>query len=333
MNDLLIFCHSTTVYVTSILVADYALFVCSESDEDSTLPSPDPVQWLRVSRGTRFICGQWAQLVGPSWIASSGVFYGKPDMTDDDTLFDATQIKPFEKLLTYAEDYETLSPEDKEVYRKAICYIGLAYKSIMDGSDEPMATCRRLMALPSRSEPRFIDLLEMKQPRAMAILAHTFACMKLVENEVEWFKGIAERQVPKIYNDLPVGWQPMMVCTRCCRKKHHLSLELCVIWLTTLNRLGQWRSSTAKSPASRQRHKLTISWRCSFHRSSSNEFHDVWNVCFLQLDGPEGFPVDRDHKYSSSFIFPSYHSSERHGSHKRHAWQYQSRVDTRCTYP
>jgi hypothetical protein len=64
------------VYLTSILVSFYALFCCSESEEDPTIPASDPIQWLRVAKGTRFICSTWGKLVGPAWIASSGVFYG-----------------------------------------------------------------------------------------------------------------------------------------------------------------------------------------------------------------------------------------------------------------
>ena len=202
---------SLSVYLTSILVSFYALFVCSESDEDPTLPYSDPIQWLRVAKGTRFICSRWEELVGPEWIASSGVFYGKPDLTDDTEIFKNEHGKPFVKLLTFAEDFEAMSVEDREVYRQIICYVGNVYKGIVEGTDAPMATCRRLLAAPSKNEPRFIELLEAKQPRAMTILAHMFACMKLVEEEVQWFKGIAERQVPKIYDKLPTGWHPMMV--------------------------------------------------------------------------------------------------------------------------
>ena len=39
------------VYLTSILVSFSALFTLSESEEDSTLPSLDPRQWLRLARG------------------------------------------------------------------------------------------------------------------------------------------------------------------------------------------------------------------------------------------------------------------------------------------
>jgi hypothetical protein len=43
-----------------------------------------------------------------------------------------------------------------------------------------------------------------------------FALMKLIEDQVQWFKGIAQRQVPKIYHQLPNGWQPMMVRSFVC---------------------------------------------------------------------------------------------------------------------
>lgn len=201
-----------SVYLTSILVSFYALFVCSEGDEDPTLPYSDPIQWLRVAKGTRFICSKWEELVGPAWIASSGVFYGKPDMTDDTEIFKNEYGRPFVKLLTFAEDFEAMSAEDREVYRQVICYIGNIYKGIVEGTDDPLGTCRRLIAAPSKNEPRFIELLEAKQPRAMTILAHMFACMKLIEEQVQWFKGIAERQVPKIHSQIPPGWHPMMVC-------------------------------------------------------------------------------------------------------------------------
>lgn len=196
-----------SVYLTSIIVSFNALFTLSESEEDSTLPSLDPIQWLRLAKGTRFICGRWCELVGDSWINSAGVFYGKPDMTDDEELFSRTHKKPFERLLTWAQDFEAMTTEDKEAYEKALCYIGLIYKCVVEGTEHPMATCRRLVALPSRCPSRFVELVEARQPRAMAMLAHVFAIMKLIDDKVEWFIGIAERQIPQIYEQLPTGWR------------------------------------------------------------------------------------------------------------------------------
>ena len=199
-----------SVYITSILVSFAALFTLSENEGDTMFPSLDPVQWVRLAQGTRFICDRWRDLVGPSWIAASGVFYGKPDLTDDFELFKSEHGLPFGKVLTWAEDFETMTADDRETYQKALSYIGLIYKGIIEGTDEPLATCRRLTAMPSRLPPRFGELVVVRQPRAFTMLAHIFACMKLISDKASWFRGIAERQVPKIYEQLPVGWREMM---------------------------------------------------------------------------------------------------------------------------
>lgn len=47
--------NSQAVYLTSICVSWAALFHLSENSEDPTMPCNDPVQWIRLSRGTRTI--------------------------------------------------------------------------------------------------------------------------------------------------------------------------------------------------------------------------------------------------------------------------------------
>lgn len=195
-----------SVYVTSILISFNALFTLSEDDKDPILPS----FWLRLASGTRLICNRWQQLVGDRWILSSGVFYGKPDMSDNDELFKREHGKPFEKLLTWAQGDEIMDEEDRDTYEKALSYLGLIYRGIHDGSDHPMATCRRLVAMPSRLPLRFAELVESKQPRAMAILAYALASMKLREDEVLWFRGVAQRQVPRIQQELPPAWRELV---------------------------------------------------------------------------------------------------------------------------
>ena len=157
------------VYLTSIMVSFNALCTLSESEEDSTLPGLDPRQWLRLASGTRIICRRWEDLVGKAWQASAGGYYGKPDMTDAETLFQRANGKPFGRLRTWALDYETVSEDDQDAYQKVLSYIGLMYTGIMEGTDTPLATCRRINAMPSRCPQRFNDLIEAKQPRAMTM--------------------------------------------------------------------------------------------------------------------------------------------------------------------
>lgn len=198
------------VYCTSVLVSFCALFTLSESEDDSMLMSVNPIQWLRLARGTVYITNHWQELVGSGSIGTSGVFYGKPDMGDAEELFDRQNERPFGRLLAWAKDFEAMSGNDHEAYQKTLAYIGAIYKGIIDGTDTSLATCRRLIAMPSRCPPRFVDLAEAKQPRALVMLAHVFATMKLTATTTPWFRGIAENQVPKIYEQLPQGWQEMM---------------------------------------------------------------------------------------------------------------------------
>ena len=98
---------------------------------------------------------------------------------------------------------------DRTTYQHALSYIGLIFKGISEGTDHPLDTCRRIIAMPSRLAPRFTELVDQRQPRAMAMLAYVFASMKLLEEKVMWFKGVAELQVPKIHAQLPAAWKDM----------------------------------------------------------------------------------------------------------------------------
>lgn len=198
------------VFTTSMLTSFNALFALSENEDDTTGPSNDPSFWLRLGRGSYHIIQRWRALAGEGWIAHSGVFYGEPDLSNDEWIFAPEHGKIFGRLLTFAADFEAITDEDRNAYTMSLAYIGVIYKGIVEGTDTPLATCRRLVAMPSKCPPRFVDLVEARQPRAMVMLAHLFAGMKLVDQSVVWLSGIAERQVPKIYEQLPVGWREMM---------------------------------------------------------------------------------------------------------------------------
>lgn len=105
---------------------------------------------------------------------------------------------------------DTILDEDRTAYEYTLSYVGLAYKGIVQESDSPLASNRRFIALPARLPDRFSQLIEERQPRAVAILAHIFACMRLIEDKSTWFKGIAQRQVPIVCMTLPPSWGHMV---------------------------------------------------------------------------------------------------------------------------
>lgn len=131
-------------------------------------------------------------------------------MNDQATLFARPNAASFEKLRTWAYDHETQSEEDIDAYLKAVSYIGLIYSGIRDGSDSAPATSRRIMAMPSILPERFMELLEERRPRALAMLVHVFACGELVAADNFWFRGIAKKQMPRLCERLPAAWWPMI---------------------------------------------------------------------------------------------------------------------------
>lgn len=191
-------------YVASILISFLAL--CNLGDAASVSATPNPALWLQLGSATRTVVHQWQQMVGPGWMAFAGVLYGKPEMTNEAELFHPEHARPFGHLLTHGREYENMSDEDAKAYQESLSYIGLMYKGIVEGFDPPQATCRRLTAMPSRLPPRFTEFVVQRQPRAIAMLAHVFGCMELLDGRSPWFGGIAKAQIPKIQQELPPAW-------------------------------------------------------------------------------------------------------------------------------
>lgn len=125
-------------YLTSIIVSFNALFELGERAED-TLSSFDPCLWVRLARGVISVCDSWKGFVGETWVVSAGVVFGPPDLSNESELFDSRHAKPFEKVLTFALEYEVMSQDDSEAYTKALAYIGLTYKNVMDRSEPVLA--------------------------------------------------------------------------------------------------------------------------------------------------------------------------------------------------
>jgi hypothetical protein len=55
-----------------------------------------------------------------------------------------------------------------------------------------------------------MELVLQQKPRALVVLAHLFAIMKLVGEEMPWFVGVAEKHIPTINDRIPSGFKPIM---------------------------------------------------------------------------------------------------------------------------
>ncbi|GIZ38808.1 hypothetical protein CKM354_000220900 [Cercospora kikuchii] len=194
-------------YLGAVLISYYALFTLNEPAEESLML--DPLKWFQLSRGVLFLIKQWEDWVGPSWLSEAGAMYGEPDLSDDVELFRKDHQQGFEYLLFPVDGHE-IKHEDKIAYERTLSYIGLMYKGVINGTDSPLATGRRVMAMPARVPIRFGELVEASEPRAAAMLAHVFATMKLSEERFPWFEGIGQRQIPLLCGSLPPAWRPLV---------------------------------------------------------------------------------------------------------------------------
>lgn len=136
---------------------------------------------------------------------SVDTMHGEPDLSDEDELFHPLHMEPFKYLLSNV-DGDEIAEEDRIAYEHTLSYVGLIYKGIVQNLDSLLATGRRCNAMPAAVPLRFLDLVEANRPRAMVIMAHTFASMHLIQDRYPWFRGIAEYQIPIICRSLPQQW-------------------------------------------------------------------------------------------------------------------------------
>ena len=112
----------------------------------------------------------------------------------------------FVALLDWEKYLEPGFDEDtQKVYEKAVAYVASCWRGILN-NETPRVIFRRIMALGIRVPPRFIDFIEQRRPRALAILAHQFAMAKVADDH--WlFRGFAKREVEGIGGLLPHSWR------------------------------------------------------------------------------------------------------------------------------
>jgi hypothetical protein len=166
-----------------------------------------PCQWLHMTSGI----GQIAKTAVPLMDdAALRQFHAnldsKPDFRDRAAIFNPANSKPFEALLNWnAFPEDDLGMSGREVYEKAVDYIGGVHKALLDKED-PQAIFRRILCFGNMVPPGFITFVEEGRPRALAILAHHCAMAKAVDDH--WvFHGFAEREVRGIQSILPPDWQ------------------------------------------------------------------------------------------------------------------------------
>lgn len=201
------------VYLASSMISLCTLCQLGGNHFDAALEgTEDEILWVKLVMGTRQIVGQWKNVHGrDSWLESK-VFTSKPNLSTENMaeLFSPENRVLLNPILDWASQYIVLDSEEQQAYEYTLSYIGLVYYKILDGSESPQAACVRLQALPARVPRRFGLAVVDQRPLALTILAYAFALMKLLEDVIPWFSGIAEKQIPLIQQKIPPGWWPVI---------------------------------------------------------------------------------------------------------------------------
>jgi hypothetical protein len=197
-------------FLAAVLLSLNVVFTLSDTEHDPALPLHDISTWLRLADETGYLNDLRAQQSDNLSMHPTGISISRHALLEEDQLFEQEQGRPFETLLTFAEDYEAMTTTDKSAYQAAVAFIALVYKGINEATLHPLEACYRLATMPMRLPKRFAEQIDMRTPRAMVILAHAFALMKLLSEQVPWLRGVAEVQVPLIQQQIPAAWNEMM---------------------------------------------------------------------------------------------------------------------------
>jgi hypothetical protein len=117
-------------------------------------------------------------------------------------------------ILSKTFDEKDISPTDKAVLEGVVKEITAICLAISSGAPHGVVQ-RRVATMPSRSPRRFLELLEEKEPRALALSARDLALLKVIEH-VWWLHGtgssqcVAENAIAGIAAMIPTPWHWVM---------------------------------------------------------------------------------------------------------------------------
>lgn len=192
--------------------------------ERSLTPYRPPMDWLQVGRGAGIVIRQSVDTIltlsqeadHPALMNAANAY---PNFGRDEAYFSPEHRVNFHGVLTQhlpsGDDWA--DDETRDAYEKTLSYVGSIQSGISCG--EPVyAITRRIQAFPLLVPSKYIELLSVRRPRALVILAHFFATVAQVHNV--WWLGdepfrreetTSMREIRAIKNALPREWLTTMV--------------------------------------------------------------------------------------------------------------------------
>lgn len=193
----------------SVVIGLYCLCMIGEPRLPSDV-APERL-WFHLGAGRREIGGAWGQMTRER--TGRQVFYDWGFMTPEINLVHDPEFEklgnasPLLPLLDMAKNYEIVDAEDEAAYTEALIYVAYICNRCINNEDTSQGTCSRLTALSARVSPRYRENILQQKPCALAIAAYAFAVTKLLEQDIELLRGVAECGVRSIHERLPPAWK------------------------------------------------------------------------------------------------------------------------------
>lgn len=194
------------IFLSSILLQYHAF---KQGRDERSAYSP-PLQWLKMANAIASVAKIAQELIIKNSVLDLLAYKrDEPNFWDLRTVFDPKNYlrnPAFVALLDWEKHSEPGLDEDtREVYEKVVAYVGACWNGIINRETERVIF-RRIVSLGVICPSRFIDFVEQRRPRALAILAHHFAMAKVADDH--WlFRGFAKREVHGITGLLPPSWR------------------------------------------------------------------------------------------------------------------------------
>ena len=170
------------------------------------VPYEPPMQWLRLARGARTVFEASYPLVKASSSSIMTIIASSPDEPGLDA--GANIMQTFVHLLQPCHGEKKQLQPVADIYERTALYLSAIQAAVMS-HEGPLALCRRLMSFPCLVPPLFLDLVEQKEPRALAMIGHLFALSSHIKN-LWWVGSTPSREVHAIRAYLPPELQHLM---------------------------------------------------------------------------------------------------------------------------
>lgn len=175
----------------------------SQSFRDPTTPDLYIIDWMVVWRGISIM----VNMVTFPGVMNSGIaslFYRPPL----DLNAAATYIPPLLLMMVAGIEQDDPDYPERDEYLSALKYLGTLYQSLNGGLSPVMHL--RIITWFTFIPPRFSDLVREKRPRALIIIAHYAAFLRLTKR-VWWMQGVGVRTLKDLLKFLDdPQWLPFL---------------------------------------------------------------------------------------------------------------------------